>query len=77
VLLNYCTKLPSNCKKLVDARAPTILLRLLLDVLNAIDNSSNTDKAESSSDQNAQIVSNPTAVMLEELIETLSVRYFQ
>jgi hypothetical protein len=61
----------------VDARAPTILLRLLLDVLNAIDNSSNTDKAESSSDQNAQIVSNPTAVMLEELIETLSVRYFQ
>lgn len=72
VLLNYCTKLPSNCKKLVDARAPTILLRLLLDVLNAIDNSSSTDKSESSSDQNAQIVSNPTAVMLEGLIETLA-----
>jgi hypothetical protein len=72
MLLKHCTKLPSNCKKLVDARAPTILLRLLLDVLNAIDDSSSKDTTESSSDQNAQIVSNPTAVLLEELIETLA-----
>jgi len=41
--------------------------------LNAIDESSSSTDAENpSSDQNAQIVSNPTAVMLEELIETLA-----
>jgi hypothetical protein len=72
VLLNYCTRLPSNCKKLVDARAPTILLRLLLDVLNAIDESSSADATDNSADQNAQVVSNPTAVLLEDLIETLA-----
>lgn len=72
ILLKHCTKLPSNCKKLVDARAPTILLRLLLDVLNAIDDSSSSDANESSADQNAQVVSNPTAVLLEDLIETLA-----
>mmetsp|Transcript_24340 Transcript_24340/g.36776 ORF Transcript_24340/g.36776 Transcript_24340/m.36776 type:complete len:1632 (-) Transcript_24340:3-4898(-) len=74
ILMKHCTKLPSNRKKLVDARAPTIMLRLLLDVLNAIDESFCGAKVDNSStsDQNAQVVSNPTAVMLEELIETLA-----
>lgn len=74
ILMKHCTKLPSNRKKLVDARAPTILLRLLLDVLNAIDESTGGGSKidNSSSDQNAQVVSNPTAMMVEGLIETLA-----
>jgi E3 ubiquitin-protein ligase UBR4 len=72
VLLKLCTKLASNCKKLVNARAPTILLRLLLEVFNTIDDTSLSDSNDPTSDQNAQIVSNPTALMLEDLIETLA-----
>jgi hypothetical protein len=54
----------------VEARAPTILLRLLLDVLNAIDEPS--DRRDSSADQSATFVNNPTADLIEELIETLA-----
>lgn len=68
-LLRHCSQLQSNRKKLVEARAPTILLRLLLDVLNLIDEPSDMD---SSTDQNATVVNNPTADLIEELIETLA-----
>jgi hypothetical protein len=72
VLLKQCSKLASNCKKLINARAPTILLRLLLEVFNTIDDTSLSDTNDPTSDQNAQIVSNPTALILEDLIETLA-----
>jgi len=38
-LLQHCAMLSENRKKLVNAQAPTVLLRLLLDVLNSIDQS--------------------------------------
>ena len=68
-LLRHCSKLSSNRKKLVEARAPTILLRLLLDVLNAIDDSTTETPG---ADSQTTVVSNPTANALEELIETLA-----
>ena len=40
VLLKYCSRLKLNRTKMVQARAPSLLLRLLLDVLNAIDKGS-------------------------------------
>jgi len=39
VLLQHCAMITDNRKKLVNAQAPTVLLRLLLDVLNSIDQS--------------------------------------
>ena len=68
-LLQHSCQLSSNRKKLVDARAPTILLRLLLDVLNTIDEPSDKN---TSADQSATVVNNPTADLIEELIETLA-----
>ncbi|KAL7554750.1 hypothetical protein ACHAWF_018286 [Thalassiosira exigua] len=40
VLLRHCANLPDNRKKMLAERAPTILLRVLLDVLNAMNGSS-------------------------------------
>ncbi|KAL3795660.1 hypothetical protein HJC23_002067 [Cyclotella cryptica] len=39
ILLRHCANLTENRKKLLSARAPTILLRMLLDVLNAMNRS--------------------------------------
>jgi len=39
ILLRHCANLSENRKKLLSARAPTILLRMLLDVLNAMNRS--------------------------------------
>mmetsp|Transcript_37080 Transcript_37080/g.41421 ORF Transcript_37080/g.41421 Transcript_37080/m.41421 type:complete len:1925 (+) Transcript_37080:80-5854(+) len=60
-LLVCCAKLSSNRKLLLQARAPTTLLRLLLDVLDALE-----IKGGSSSE------SNSTAKGLQELIEVLT-----
>jgi len=40
MLLRYCARLADNRKKMLKSHAPTILLRLLLDVLNSIDKGS-------------------------------------
>ena len=64
-LLVCCAKLPSNRKLLLQTRAPTTLLRLLLDVLEALE-----IKEGSSSDQSSE--SNSTAKGLQELIEVLT-----
>ncbi len=61
-LLVCCAKLTSNRKLLLQARAPTTLLRLLLDVLNALED----DESDKSSE------SNSTATALQELIEVLA-----
>jgi hypothetical protein len=60
-LLRYCSQLPANRKLLLKARAPTILLTLLLDVLKALEEKSS--KASGG---------NPTAESLQELIESLT-----
>ena len=60
-LLSCCSKLPSNRKMLLQSRAPTVLLRLLLDVLDALEE-----------DGNAASESNATAKGLQELIEVLA-----
>ncbi|GAX11800.1 E3 ubiquitin-protein ligase UBR4 [Fistulifera solaris] len=63
-LLRHCAKLQQNRKRLLQARAPTILLALLLEVLKALegDNSSTLDASASC----------PTAELLQELIESLT-----
>ena len=61
-LLVCCSKLPSNRKLLLQARAPTTLLRLLLDVLDALEDDGSTGSSES----------NSTATALQELIEVLA-----
>lgn len=58
-LLSTCAKLSSNRKLLLLSRAPTILLRLLLDVLHALEDDGLSE-------------SNPTAKLLQELIENLA-----
>jgi hypothetical protein len=68
-LLRCCSSLSSNRKKLLQARAPTILLRLLLDVLNALDEFAS---AMGDTDQHERFGSSPTAEVLQELIEVLS-----
>uniref|UniRef100_A0A7S4NFE5 E3 ubiquitin ligase UBR4 C-terminal domain-containing protein n=1 Tax=Odontella aurita TaxID=265563 RepID=A0A7S4NFE5_9STRA len=40
VLLRHCAQLADNRRRMVKGRAPTVLLRMLMDVLNAIDESS-------------------------------------
>ena len=50
VLLRHCANLTSNRKKLLAHRAPTILLRLLLDVLNSMNRSSPGRKRSSTID---------------------------
>lgn len=58
-LLTCCAKLASNRKLLLQSRAPTVLLRLLLDVLHALED-------------DGQSESNLTAKGLQELIEALA-----
>jgi hypothetical protein len=41
ILLRHCANLTDNRKKMLAARAPTMLLRMLLDVLNAMNRSPN------------------------------------
>ncbi len=97
ILLRHCARLKDNRKKLVNAKAPTILLRLLLEVLNSIDESAamkdfvTQPLAIETSDENGEdtnnnngvsenlpkqsnkpIGNNPTADLLQELIETLA-----
>jgi len=73
VMLRCCAKLPSNRTKLLQARAPTILLRLLLDVLNALEDPQAKASllASETADAN-ESVSNGTAEILQDLIECLS-----
>jgi len=52
LLLCYCAKLKVNRKKMVDSHAPTILLRLLLDVLNCIDDSPIRNRADNNDQPN-------------------------
>ena len=61
-LLVCCAKLSSNRKLFLQARAPTSLLRLLLDVLDALEDDGSTQSSES----------NSTATALQELIEVLA-----
>ncbi|KAL3921400.1 MAG: hypothetical protein SGILL_002765 [Bacillariaceae sp.] len=61
-LLTCCAKLSSNRRLLLNARAPTSLLRLLLDVLHALQGDSDGHPSES----------NSTAKDLKELIEVLA-----
>ena len=61
-LLVCCAKLPSNRKLFLQARAPTTLLRLLLDVLDALEEDGSAQSSES----------NSTATGLQELIEVLA-----
>ena len=78
LLLRHCTQLASNRKKLLEAQAPTFLLRLLLDVLNSLDEASARAAAglgqgeENIPADEAHAVTNPTADLLQELIETLA-----
>ena len=60
VLFRHSARIVDNRRKMVHAKAPTILLRLLLEVLNSIDVSKE------------RIGNNPTADILQELIETLA-----
>jgi len=69
ILLRHCANLAENRKKLLAARAPTVLLRMLLDILNAINRSlkpsgssaltiaisesMDVDEAENASNENA------------------------
>lgn len=79
-LLQYCAMIGDNRKKLINAQAPTILLRLVLDVLNSIDENSkltgNGKATLSNGSQTSHSISvqsnNPTADALQTLIETLS-----
>ena len=80
LLLQHCAKLPSNRKLMVKARAPTLLLRMLLDVLNAIDEPrASVSKGEEGSNKNntssrscPSAGNNPTADALQGLIELLA-----
>lgn len=78
LLLRHCTQLASNRKKLLEAQAPTFLLRLLLDVLNSLDEASARVAAglgqgeENVPVDEAHAITNPTADLLQELIETLA-----
>lgn len=63
-LLHHCAKLQQNRKRLLLARAPTMLLTLLLEVLKALEGKNgNTSDASGSC---------PTAELLQELIESLT-----
>lgn len=66
ILMKYCSRLRENRKRMLEAQAPTILLRLLLDVLNSIDTSSVDENRHSC------VGNNPSVDALQELIETLS-----
>lgn len=88
VLLQHCSKISDNRKLMVKARAPTLLLRMLLDVLNAIDepgaadtaliaqlsgiDTENDDTAQASSSGDDKTSNCPTAAALQGLIELLA-----
>ena len=88
VLLQHCSKISDNRKLMVKARAPTLLLRMLLDVLNAIDepggadnaliaqlsgmDTENDDAAQASSSGDDKTSNCPTAAALQGLIELLA-----
>ena len=63
VLLRHCCQLQSNRKLLLGARAPTVLLTLLLEVLKVLEEGSASNHSGSS---------NPTTDILQELIESLT-----
>lgn len=79
-LLQYCAMIGDNRKKMINAQAPTVLLRLLLDVLKSIDQTSiskeygkDTSSNRNQTYQNSSMVSsNPTTEALQALIENLS-----
>ncbi|KAL7467259.1 hypothetical protein ACHAXS_007506 [Conticribra weissflogii] len=48
VLLRHCANLSENRKKLLAARAPTVLLRMLLDILNAMNKSLKLSRSSAS-----------------------------
>jgi hypothetical protein len=88
VLLRHCANLTENRKKLLEARAPTMLLRLLLDILNAMNRSPTRrqrsltldgiapmDIAETTTrdaTSSSSAESNPTTNALQEIIEMLA-----
>eukprot|EP00563_Minutocellus_polymorphus_P000062 CAMPEP_0181039188 /NCGR_PEP_ID=MMETSP1070-20121207/10333_1 /TAXON_ID=265543 /ORGANISM="Minutocellus polymorphus, Strain NH13" /LENGTH=2292 /DNA_ID=CAMNT_0023117017 /DNA_START=13 /DNA_END=6891 /DNA_ORIENTATION=- len=88
ILLQHCSKISNNRKLMVKARAPTLLLRMLLDVLNAIDepgaadtalisqlsgiDPENDDAAQASSSGDDKTSNCPTAAALQGLIELLA-----
>jgi hypothetical protein len=75
-----CSKLPSNRTLLLQSRAPTILLRLLLDVLHALEEKKTTSSSSSgvggvdiaADESSSTSESNATAKQLQELIEVLA-----
>ena len=72
ILLRLCARLKVNRQKLVLARAPSLLLRLLLDVLNAFDSPQQEQSVSSDTTSSEKVVSNPTSEALQELIEVLA-----
>ena len=62
-LMRHCAKLSVNRRKLLQARAPTVLLSLLLDVLKAL------EETEGGSQDSK---SNPTADLLQDVITSLA-----
>ena len=82
VLLRHCAMIKDNRKKLIKAQAPVVFLRLLLEVLNSINDpvarSSSRSRSISLSESNETSSkhrnggSNPTSEALQELIEILA-----
>jgi hypothetical protein len=67
-LLWCCSKLPINRKLLLQSRAPTVLLKLLLDVMHSFE-----EEGGSAESQDSLLEStNATAKVLQELIEVLA-----
>lgn len=66
ILLRHCSKLALNRKRLLQARAPTILLTLLLDVLKAL------EESQASASSGHVFKTNPTVAILTDLIEILT-----
>ena len=82
ILLRHCAMITDNRKKLIKAQAPVVFLRLLLEVLNSINDpvasSSSRPRSMSLSESHEASSSrkdggnNPTSVALQELIEILA-----
>jgi hypothetical protein len=69
ILLRHCARLKGNRVKMVKCRAPTTLLRILLDLLSCLEESRSSMVDTTRCDSETL---NPTASYLQELIETLS-----
>ena len=67
ILLRHCSQIPSNRKQLLAARAPTILLTLLLDVLTVVG-----DAYSPGTSIKTKRESNSTSDILQDLIEVLT-----